>query len=91
MIIFGFRISQINIIIILISIICLLGFFIISLLKLLKTNNIMKTITTIYGLNPIEFVNITILLIPFIFMILHIIGINFFGVKRSKESKNLKK
>jgi hypothetical protein len=48
----------------------------------------METITTIYGLNPIEFVNIILLLIPFIFMILCIIGIIFLEVKKSKDADN---
>ena len=48
----------------------------------------MKTITTIYGFNPIEFVNIILLLIPFIFMILCLIGIIFLEVKRSKGADN---
>jgi hypothetical protein len=48
----------------------------------------MKKILTIYGLNPIELVNIALLLIPFIFMILCIIGILFINVKRNKEFNN---
>ena len=48
----------------------------------------MKTITTIYGFNPIEFVNIILLLIPFIFILLFIIGIISIEVKRSKDAIN---
>ena len=48
----------------------------------------MKKILTIYGLNPIEFVNLTLLSIPFIFMLLCIIGIILLEVKRSKDADN---
>ena len=58
------------------------------MVKNLKTNKNMKKILTIYGLNPIEFVNLTLLSIPFIFMLLCIIGIIFLEIKRSKDSDN---